>query len=171
MALLHIQDDMIERMELDLSTKAAAAFEAAGVGSVVHGVFSLDDLENKTENDLGRKIAVGVSYFRAGPLEITDNPKSSATAGQSTSVKLVAYDFMVLLAVPTGEECLERYNATKLLTVLRRSIHGSIIDGDGASRRWNFQTEKPVTDQSTETMLYYSQLWQVALPLVGPSIN
>lgn len=167
--LLHQQSDMIERMELDLATKASAAFAAAGLQSVVHGVYSLDDLENKTENELGRKIAVGVAYRRAQPPEIVENPKNSAAPGHSTAVKMVAYDFLVILAVPTGEDCVERYNATKLLTVLRKSIFGSTVDGDASARRWNFIQESPVVDQSTGTMLYYSQVWQVVLPLGGPS--
>lgn len=63
---------------------------------------------------------------------------------------------------------MERYNATQLLTVLRRHIHGSTVAGDAGQRRWGFLKETPRMDQSTETMLYYTQSWAVALPLVGP---
>lgn len=167
MPLIHQQDDMIEQLELDLADKAAAAFTAANVDSSVFGVFSLDDLETKTENELQRRIAVGVAYSSAAPPEIDSNPKGSAAPGQGMAARMVAYEFLVVLAVPTGPDCMERYNGTKLLSVLRRKIHGASIAVDAASRRWNFQREKPNPEASTETMLYYTQVWQVALPLVG----
>lgn len=167
MPMVHQQDDMIEVLELDLSTKAAAAFAAADIESNVFGVFSLDDLENKLENELQGRIAVGVSYKNCAPPEIDKNPKAGAAPGQGIAAKMLSYEFLVVLAVPTGAECTERYNATKLLTVLRRRIHGAPIAADAGSRPWNFLLEKPNPEASTATMLYYSQVWQVALPLVG----
>lgn len=167
MALIHTQDDMIEQLELDLASKAAAAFAAANVESSVFGVFSLDDLEAKQENELQQRIAIGVAYSRCAPPEIDANPKGSAAPGQGTAARMIGYEFLVVLAVPTGPDCAERYNGTKLLTVLRRRIHGASIAVDAASRRWNFQQEKANPEASTATMLYYTQVWQVALPLVG----
>lgn len=169
--MLTADDTMIERMEIDLADKAAAAFVSAGVQASVYGVFSLDDLEKKQESELQHKIAIGVQYTGAAPPEIDFNPKGSAAPGQGTSVRMVLYQFLVVVAVPTEQNCLERYNGTKLLTVLRRHIHGSTISGDIASRRWAFSKEVPNVGPSTETMLYYSQVWQVGLPLGGPTIN
>ncbi len=167
MAMVHLQDDMIEQLELDLATKASAAFTAAGIESSVFGVFNIDDLETKLENELQGRIAVGVAYRYAAPPEIDKNPKAGAAPGQGIAAKMVSYEFLVVLAVPTGPDCIERYNATKLLTVLRRRIHGAPIAADPASRPWNFLLEKPNPEATTATMLYYSQVWQVALPLVG----
>lgn len=171
MALLNKDDEMIQRMEVDLASKASEAFVAADVNALVHGVFSLDDLEDKLESQLQRKVGIGVAYSGCAPVEIDFNPRSSAAPGQGTAARMLAYRFLVVLAVPTEKGCLERYNGTKLLTVLRNRIHGSTVDGDAVARRWNFQKEEPNVGASTETMLYYSQVWQVALPVVGPSTN
>lgn len=167
--LVHLDDEMIERMEIDLADKAAQAFTAAGVLSNVYGVFSLDDLETKAEGELSRKPAVGVGYAGSAPMEVENNALRSAAPGQSSAMRMLSYKFQIILAVPTGPECLERYTATKLLTILRRRIHGAVVAGDGSQRRWNFQQERPHDAESTETLLYYSQTWQVSLPLVGPA--
>lgn len=172
MNLLNKDVDMIERMENDLREKITVAFATVGVSSLVHGVFSLDHLEMLVENSLETgKIHVGAQYHQAVPLEIDFKPTASAAPGQGTSAKLVSYEFLVILAVPTGPECRERYNATKLLTALRMGIQGAAVAEDKAQRRWNFQREKPEVGASTETMLYYSQLWQVSLVNTGPNLN
>ncbi len=165
MGILTKDNDMIERMELDLAAKAQSAYTAAGLSPNVHGIFSLDDLEKKIEADLCSKLAVGVGY--AGALPTIDPKAPLNTAPGGNAVKMVAFTFNVILAVPTGEDCLERYSATKLLTVLRRGILGSIIDGDSASRTWAFAKEFPNVQESTQTMLYYTQVWQVILPAVS----
>ena len=165
MPRLNQDNDMLERMELDLSTKAQAAFVAAGVQSNVHGVFSLDDLENKTEQDLCNLIAVGVGYAGAEPSEVPAKPGQPSAPGGNT-VKVIDFVFHVILAVPHGKDCVERYSATKLLTILRRSIQGTPVDGDETNRTWSFTKEFPNVNDSTDTMLYYSQVWAVRIPSV-----
>lgn len=168
--MVHNDPEMIQTLEVDLQQKAADAFVAQQVTSLVHGVFSIDDLEKKTEQDLNRGIAVGVQYSGAQWVEIDfkNNTRGSPAADGGAGAKMLAYTFIVILAVPTGENCEERYNGTKLLTVLRRSIHGSqLVSGDQFARRWNFISERPEVEASTDTMLYYVQVWQAALPLVG----
>lgn len=167
MAILNLDVDMTSRMEGDLAKKAGDAFASAGVDTLVYGVFDLDDLERKKENELGKGIAVGIAYAGIEPPNLGSNPNESAAPGRSNAVKMLSHRFLVLLAVPVTEDCEVRYNATKLLTVLRRGIHGSKIDGDEGSRTWNFLTEAPRPDASSSTMLYYTQVWQVSLPLVG----
>lgn len=161
---LNKDPEMIERMELDLVEKAKTAFEAAGVTSNVFGVFSLDDLENKMEKALSMKVGIGVGYLDTRPVEIETNPRAGAVSG---AVKTLNFKFLVILAVPTAEGCLERYTGTKLLSILRLSILGSTVAGDPVQRKWGFDREGPNVDASTDTMLYYSQVWQVALQNVG----
>lgn len=158
---LNQNDDMIERMELDLTTKAQAAFAAAGLEANIHGVFSIDDLENKVEADLCQLIAVGVGYAGAEPVSPATPPN---TAPGGNSAKMVNFMFVVILTVPTGQDCIQRYSATKLLTVLRRSIEGKACDGDTTNRTWAFVKEYPNIEESTDTMLFYSQVWRLALP-------
>jgi hypothetical protein len=163
--------DHIATMEADLIQKATAAFTAANVSHLAAGVFDLDDLERKTADSLGGSIGVGVSYNGRKWAEIEIDFKSgrSPTNDGSRAAKMLAYSFLVILAVPTGQDCEERYNATKLLAVLSRSIHGSSLGGDLTARRWNFMSEQPHPDQSTDNMLYYTQVWQANLPLTsGP---
>lgn len=168
MPRLNEDNEMIERMEVDLSSKAQAAFVTAGVSPSIHGVFSLDDLERKTEEELCQRVAVGVGYWGAKPHAGESAQRGSQnTAPGGNAVKMVDFVFMVILAVPHGENCLERYSATRLLTVLRRGINGSTVSGDATNRTWTFVSETPNITESTDSMLYYTQVWRVTLPAVG----
>lgn len=158
------QPEFLETLEIDLCTKSKAAFDAAGIQASVHGVFSLDDLEGKMANEISSGVSVGVGYQRALPGEIETNPRG--TPGSAPSAKFFGFNFLVVLCVPTQPGCLERYNGTRLLTVLRRHIHGSLVEGTrGEVRPWNFMGEVADTANSTENMLYYVQTWQIALPV------
>ena len=161
--LLNQDADMIERMELDLTEKVQLAYTAAGLTANIHGVFSLDDLENKEESDLCGLLAVGVGYAGAEPYTPGNVPANTAPGG--STARMVHFTFHVILAVPHGRGCLERYSATKLLTILRRGILGTSCSGDATNRTWGFVKESPNISESTETMLYYSQVWQIALPV------
>lgn len=165
---LNTDPGMIERMEVDLATKAEAAYTSAGLSPVVFGVFSLDDLEKKSEADLCQKLAVGVGYAGAEPT-VAQNLRDNLNVGSSNAAKTVDFIFTIILAVPTGAECSERYSATKLLTILRMGILGSSVSGDITNRTWAFVKESPNVQESTDTMLYYSQVWRVAMQVVGPS--
>lgn len=162
---LNADDEMVERMELDLITKARTAFGEAGILASIHGVFSLDDLEAKQESDLCEMIGIGVGYAGAEPTEGIPTPLNSAPGGPSA--KTVFFLFGIILAVPHGPDCKERYSATKLLTILRRSLLGSIVSGDSTNRAWAFVKEAPNVAESTGTMLYYSQVWRLAMPITN----
>lgn len=162
--LLHMRDDMLQYMEQDLMDKAHAAYEAAGVSSYVQGIFSLDDMEQKTLSELESKIGVGVGYHSADSLSrnMTGNPQDARGP-----VDFVAYNFLILIAIPVDNGDLERYSATKLLTVLRKGVAGKTIAGDRASRTWMFVNEAPRIAESSDTVMYYAQVWRVALPNVA----
>lgn len=157
-------DSMIERMELDLQKKAQDAYTSAGLAANIHGVFSLDDLETTEESDLCGKLAVGVGYAGAEPYEAQKTQLNTSPGGNA--VKVVDFVFHVILAVPHGKGCVERYSATRLLTTLRRGILGTSCSGDVTSRTWAFVREFPNISESTDTMLYYSQVWRISIPAI-----
>lgn len=167
--LIHLQDDMIEQMENDLVAKVTAAYTAANLDIGVYGVFSVDDLENKVESELCNKIAIGVGYMGAEPTALDSNPKAPLNVSRGVAAKTLDFMFLVILAVPTGPMCDERFDATKLLTMQRKRIMGSDVAGDVADRTWAFVKEGPEVSASSDTMLYYSQVWRVALPFIGNS--
>lgn len=161
MPRLQDQLEMIEVMELSLVSMAQDAFLAASLTANIHGVFSLDDLETQTESDLCGRLAVGVGYAGAEP---STEARGQSSAPGGNTVKVIDFLFHVILAVPHGKGCVERYSATKLLTVLRRSIQGKPCGGDATNRTWTFVKEFPNVNDSTDTMLYYSQVWSIRIP-------
>ena len=163
-ARLNQSNDMIERMEHDLVTKAQTAYANSGLTAKIHGVFSLDDLEDKEESDLCNGLAVGVGYAGAEAV----HPKAPmGTAPGGAAPKMVDFIFHIILAVPHGTGCTERFDATRLLTALRFSILGTSCSADSTNRTWAFEKEFPNITDSTDTMLYYSQVWRLAMPVVG----
>jgi hypothetical protein len=157
--------NQIERMECDLRDKARAAFTRFGLGQNVFGVFSLDDLENKLESDLCQHIGVGIGFLKIEPANKDSTVQLNTGGGVAT--KMLHYFFSVIMAVPSGEQCSERHDATKVLTALRFDIMGSPVSGDATNRTWEFVHELPVPEQSSDTMLFYSQVWRLAMPNVG----
>lgn len=163
--LLNRNPDMVERMEDDLREKAALAY--ANVPDLeinVYGVFSLDHLETMLESDLCNGVGVGVGY--AGSVPVTkEGPNLNTDRGSAAAT--LEFSFVIVLAVPTEESCGTRHNATKLLSLLRAGILGRPVGRDTTNRTWVFVGEKPEISASTKSMLYYSQVWQIALPTLG----
>lgn len=162
---LHTDANMIERMENDLIAKVTASYTGvAGVPFNVYGAFSLDHLETLVASQLCNDIAVGIGFLEALPAQ---KPVNSINPDRGNSFVMTEFRFVIVLAVPTEESCGTRHNATKLLTLLRGGILGKPVDNDMGNRTWNFVSEKPEIGASTKQMLYYAQVWQVALPNLG----
>lgn len=161
--LLNQDNRMLKRMRMDLKDKITAALADQQVDAGVHGVFSLDELESKTAEDLCRKIAVGVGYAGAEPWDPAKDQGPALPGGMSA--KAMLFTFVVILAVPQGEDCQDTDDAEELLTVLKRKIMGTPISGDRTNRTWVFVKEAPNISVSTAEMLYYSQQWRVDLVL------
>ena len=159
--LLQDNPQIVQILEKDLIEKALKALNANSISAKLHGVFSLDDLEAKTENDLDGFMAVGVGYQGCRPVGTQDVP---AGGNRSTHAEFL---FMILFAAPTDAVTTQRHDATTMLSVLRRGIMGSPVAGSISQRPWQFVEEKPVIDESTRTMLYYTQVWRVKLPVNG----
>lgn len=166
--LLNQRDDLLSLLEADLIARCQAALTAAGLTQIVHGVFSLDDLENKTAADLCQKIGVGVSYAGAEPVRRAGDPNTHGNVDRSPQARGVNFVFQVILAVPVNLNCDERTSATTLLTAFRRRIQGTRISGDSVNRTWAFAGEKPEIAESTAEMLFYAQLWRLTLINMGP---
>lgn len=160
---LNKDPDMILTMENDLKQKVQFAIDSnPSMRMVVHGVFSIEDLEQKLESDLGGTIGVGIQYVGC------ERSKSEApVVGRNDAVCSVTFSFAIVLAVPATEFSEERINAGSLLTILRSSVLGTAIADDSGQRVWSFVRELAEPSASTPTMLYYSQVWQVMLPIVS----
>lgn len=162
---LNQNPQMITLMESDLKQKVQAAIDAnPDLKMAVHGIFSVDDLETKMEADLCGHVGVGVQY--AGCTN-TSEQKHSSNPAQGNTGRMVFFNFTVILAVPVSMMGDERYSATTLLSVLRMSIFGKPIAVERSSRTWEFISERPEVGASSTTMLYYAQVWQVAMQNLG----
>lgn len=154
--------DVLDRLEKDLIQKAVDALTAAEVASVVYGVFSLDELERKQAEELEGRMAVGVGYQGCKAMTLKDN------AAQGNTAVGTEFFFLVMFAVPVDEVLSQRRTASQILSILRRGIVGSpIVDSARTQRTWTFVQEKPEVEDSTETMLYYTQVWRIVLPTKG----
>lgn len=163
-ALPLIKDPMLlDRLEQDLMDKACLALKDADISAHVLGVFSIDDLESKTEQALGGLLAVGVGYLGCRSVGTQENTAQSQGRGMNE------YRFMCLFAAPVDDQLSQRIYATTLLSVLRRGVLGSHIKDEATrtQRTWQFVEEQPVINESTRSMLYYTQVWRVSLPTVA----
>lgn len=160
-------DWQIELLEDHLKGLCLQALNDNEISAVVDGVFSLDQLESLMESDLNGSIGVGIGYQGCQPVgESRGNPVPDPHVSLMNQML-----FMVLLAVPVDAVVSQRLSATRLLTVLRKGILGKQVDigknGRGTQRPWEFVQEKPEIDESTKTMLYYTQVWRLSMPLVA----
>lgn len=165
--LLNQDHDRIERMEKDLSEKMRMAYTSVPDLDInVNEVFSLEHLETLRKGDLCNGVTVGIGFLEAMPA-VSPQVNQSSPARGSTPV-MVDYRFLAVFAVPTEESCGTRHNATALMSVAMDYIHGCAVAEDQTQRAWQFAGQKSETGASTNEVLYYSQVWQIRLP-VGKS--
>lgn len=161
-----IRDDIaqIERLENDLKQRCVDALNDNGVEGLVDGVYSIDHLESLLETDLNGRIGIGVSYMGTVLSDaVRGNPNSDPRV-----VSMAEFNFTVILAVPCDQALTQRFNATTLLAVLRFGILGKSVEVSiGSQRAWQFIQEKPEVEPSTPTMLYYTQVWRLTMPVKG----
>lgn len=157
-------DDLIHQLETSLVQQCANALNDNDIRALVKDVFSLDELESMLERELDGLIGVGVGY-QGSEVIASDRTNPAYEKGIAVNCN---FSFLVILAVPVDSVLSQRVSATTLLTVLRKGILGSQIAASAREqRRWMFVQERPETAQSTPTMLYYTQVWRVNLPVVG----
>lgn len=158
--LLHQDPNMIEVLEKDLISKLEDIAVNAAIEMGVHGVFSLDDLENLAEDDLCRHLATGVAYLGA------EDVAPHAPTTNTNAARVSQYNFIIVLAVPVTKAGSEnRYDGSKMLSAIRQNLQGkSVFLESPVAPRWYFVKELPQPSDSNNTMLYYSQVWRVSLP-------
>lgn len=170
--LLNQRKDMLSVLEKDLMLKIQDAVNVSGMNGHVYGVFSLDDLENKKAKDMCGGIAFGVGYLGTKPI-VDHTPQLNP--GKSNAVQSCDVIFTVLVAAPVDDMCSQRLTGMTLLSVLRMGILGKpVVEQEGvepgrnqAVRTWVFVSEKPEVSESTQNMLYYTQVWRLVLPMTG----
>lgn len=165
--LLNLDPSRIELMECDLANKMRLSYtEVPDLDINVIEVFSLDDLEQKRAADLCNGVTVGVGFLEALPVvPVQTNPGAVDRGPRPTAV---TYKFLAVFAVPTIEACGKRHDATKLMSVAMDYIAGTPVADDQLQRCWLFGGQKSETGASTKEVVYYSQVWQIVLP-VGKS--
>lgn len=148
--------------ELQSLVKQVPAFAVSGFS-----VFSVDDLAAKTE--LQALPVVGVIYDGALPKEPSRNVAIGVAQG-SGSVAIVTLQFTVVIAVEyhyAGHDD-TKTQASALLSDLRRTIFGYT----GVNTRpWRFVYERPEPEASGDGLVFYSQVWQTDIPVIGNTNN
>jgi hypothetical protein len=159
--LLHYDPNMIEVLETDLVNRVTAIAADADIDMGIQGVFSLDDLELLTTEDLCRHMAIGVSYLGA------EDPAVGGPTTQTNAATKGLFTFIVVLAIPVTKAGSDnRLDGSKMLSVLRQQLHGKPVQVESPVQPcWAFVKEAPQPSESNNTMLYYSQLWRLVLPI------
>lgn len=153
---------LLDRLEEDLLDKIENIVNASDIASRLYGVFSVDDLEAKEAKELGTQMAIGVGYMGSR------NQTNNNAPDKGNVADLAEYRYMVLIACPVDPLCSERPDATRLLSLLRNNINNTdITDSTRTQRRWKWVEEAPQISESDNTMLYYTQVWRIVLPVLG----
>lgn len=168
MAALPLNQDpfMAQRMEQSLISNCTDALaEYPDLNANVMGVFSLDDMEKLQESSLAERIAIGVALISITPVSARRDPQYNGEGGPAG--KMLDFTFMVILGLPANDQYPRRFDASAILSILRFHTLGTGIEDGRMQRPWEFVQEKPEIADSTRTMLYYSQLWRVTIPIVA----
>jgi len=126
-------------------------------------VFDIDDLKEKT--DLQTLPIAGVVYDGALPKEAGKNVATGVAVG-SGSASVITFQFTIIIAVQyhyAGQDD-TKPQATLLLTDLR----GRILGFKGVNPRpWRYLMERPEPEASGDGLVFYSQVWQTDIAVVG----
>ncbi|SRR5258706_1061370 len=131
-----------------------------------YSVFDLDDFRIRASQQGLDLPVVGVAYDGCTPIGKDD----TAIAEGSNSVTIEVMQFIVIVAVQYqyAEQEDNKPQGTELLQQVREIVKG--FKGVN-SRPWRFMGERPEPDASGEGIIFYSQVWQTALPSIGKSFN
>lgn len=155
-SLIALQDELIGLV------KSVPAFVDSGFS-----IFDFKDFEEQTTHQSFP--LVGVGYDGA---EVVDNNRGNAAnpvADRAGGVALIILQFTIVLAVQyhyAGQSD-TKPQALSLLDDVRRLVLG--YKGVN-SRPWKFVGEKPEPSISVSGLVFYTQVWQTAVPVVG-SLN
>ncbi len=125
--------------------------------------FSIFDMSDFSDKAAAQTLpAVGVAYDGA---ELAGGNDATATT-KAHSASLVTVQFVIVIAVQyryTGQDDTKQ-QAFELLDQVRAVVLG--LKGVN-SRPWRFVGERPEPDASGDGVVFYSQVWQTTLPIVG----
>ena len=152
----------IEQLEAELLTRVKAV---PAIGEYAFSVFSIEDLETKAE--LQRFPIAGVGYNGAFPVANVNQAKPTS---DFHAANLIELQFVVMVGIQyafAGQEN-TKPQATNLLGQLRSAILG--FKGVN-SRPWRFIGERPEPEANADGVVFYSQVWHTAVPVVGTFNN
>ena len=156
-SLLDLQNELIALV------KSVPAFKNNGFS-----IFDIKDLEDQSAQQTFP--IVGVGYDGA---EASDNAKGNAAnpvADKSGGVTFIIVQFTIVLAVQyhyAGQDD-TKPQAMGLLDDVRRLVLGY----KGVNTRpWKYVGERPEPSLSVPGLVFYTQVWQTAVPVVGSSNN
>jgi hypothetical protein len=148
--------------ELIELVRQVPAFAASGFS-----VFDVDDLANRTE--LQALPIVGVIYDGALPKETARNVATGIAQGAG-SVSIVTLQFTVVIAVQyhyAGQD-----DTKPQATMLLKDLRNTILGYRGVNTRpWRFVYERPEPEASGDGLVFYSQVWQTDVPVIGNTNN
>lgn len=148
----------IPELEAELleAVRGVPAFAASGFS-----VFNVDDFGVKSAGQGTSLPAFGVAYDGAEPTGNEVNP-----TGRGAGSALLHVQFVIVIAVQYGYTGSDdtKQQAFALLDQVRATVLG--LKGVN-SRPWRFVGERPEADASGDGVVFYSQVWQTTLPIVG----
>lgn len=127
--------------------------------------FSIYNLDDFTETTPMGYPMVGVAYEGSDP---SSGNQGSPVASKSCAVSLLTARFSVILATEyTGVNSVDdtKVSVMDLMDAIKQSIMGY----QGVNNRpWVFSGESPVMG-GLEGVIFYGQLWQTDIPVIGTS--
>lgn len=153
--------EALEKELIDL-VKTVPAFANNGFS-----VFDFRDMEERTTMNVFPM--VGVGYDGAEPIDTGKGNAANPVAERAGGAILINVQFTIVLAIQyhyAGQND-TKPQAFGLLDDVRKLVLG--YKGVNA-RPWKYIGEKPEPNDSTSGLVFYTQVWQTAIPAVG-SLN
>lgn len=148
--------------ELIRLVKSVPAFAKSGFS-----VFDLADMADKT--NLQDFPLVGVGFDGCEPIDSGKGNANNPVAAGAGGALLVNAQFTIVIAVQyhySGSDD-TKPQALNLLDDVRKLVLGY---KEVNARPWRYIGEKPEPSVSGDGLVFYTQVWQTALPVVG-SLN
>lgn len=149
--------------ELQELVKQVPAFTNSGFS-----IFDLNDLQ--TKSTLQNFPLVGVGYDGCEPIDNNKGNAANAVSVGAGSATLVNVQFTIVIAVQYhyAQQDDTKPQAFNLLDDVRKLVLGF----KGVNQRpWRYIGERPDLSASEDGLVFYTQVWQTAIPVVGFSNN
>ncbi len=155
--LTDLQDELISLV------KSVPAFADSGFS-----IFDFKDMEEKTLQQ--NFPLVGIGYDGAEAVDGSKGNAANPVSDRASGVTLITLQFTIVIAVQyhyAGQDD-TKPQAFSLLDDVRRLVLGY----KGVNTRpWRYVGERPEPSFSVSGLVFYTQVWQTAVPVVGSSNN